>query len=213
MNVVIVGCGTVGARLAKLLDQPNDEVSVVDIDQAAFDGLGSEFQGRCVKGEGFDEQVLIDAGVKECDAFAVVTGSDNVNLMVSEIALRLFSVPHVVTRIVNPDRIDLYQQLGLDYISDAELVAEGVCGKIRARKAHHMDTFGDYEVLTFSLNGREGLVRVRDLEALGEIDVSLVEHDGESFMATPNMFLRDGDNLLVVARQDDISALFPYMKG
>lgn len=213
LNVVIIGCGRVGASLAKMLDSPGNEVAIVDVDKGAFADLGSEFQGHKVVGQGFDETVLREAGVDVCDAFAAVTSSDNVNLMASEVARRLYGVPHVVTRLVNPERMGLYQQLGLDYICDTELVAEGISAKLLARRAHHMDTFGDYEVLTFTLELGGGVIHVRDLEALGEIDVSLFEHDGESFMAAPNMFLHDGDRVLAVAREDALPLLSPYMKG
>lgn len=214
MNIIVVGCGRVGASLARILDTPENEVSVVDVDRAAFSHLTSEFQGRCVVGQGFDEDALREAGIDEADAFAAVTSLDNVNLMASEVARRLYKVPHVITRLVNPSRMELYRQLGLDYICDTELVAEGISAKIRSRRAHHMDTFGDYEVLTFTLAVRGGgVMHVRDLEALGEIDVSLFEHDGQAFMATPNMFLHDGDTVLAVANESALAALQPYMKG
>lgn len=213
MNIIVVGCGRVGASLANILDTTENEVSVVDIDKESFADLGPEFQGRCVLGQGFDETTLREAGIDVCDAFAAVTSSDNVNLMASEVARQLYHVPHVITRLINPERLGLYQQLGLDYICDTELVAEGISSKIRARRAHHMDTFGDYEVLTFSLNAKGGVMHVRDLEALGEVDVALFERDGESFLAAPNMFLHDGDTVLAVAHVSALSALQSYMKG
>ena len=212
MNIVIVGCGRVGASLATLLDTPEDEVSIIDVDPAAFARLG-DFQGRRIVGQGFDEDVLRDAGIDVCDAFAAVTSSDNVNLMASEIARRLYGVPHVLTRLINPQRMELYQQLGLDYVCDTELVAEGISSKIRARRAHHIDTFGSYEVMTFILNANGGVMHVRDLEDLGEIDISLFEHDGDAFMATPSMFLHDGDTIFAVAHENSLEALAPYMKG
>ncbi len=208
-----MGCGRVGASLARLLDASDDEVTVVDVDGAAFARLGGEFQGRKITGQGFDEDVLRDAGVDMCDAFAAVTSSDSTNLMASRVASLLYGVPHVITRLINPEWLELYQQLGLDYICDTELVAEGISSKIRARRAHHIDTFGSYEVLTFTLHLPSGVMHVRDLEELGEVDVSLFEHDGKSFMAAPNMFLHDGDSVLAVARTDALEALAPYMKG
>jgi len=212
VNIVIVGCGRVGASLARVLDTPDDEVAIIDTDPAAFARLG-EFQGRTIEGQGFDEDVLLSAGIDVCDAFAAVTSSDNVNLMASEIARRLYGVPHVITRLINPSRIDLYHQLGLDYVCDTELVAEGISSKIRARRAHHMDTFGEFEVLRFNLNTYGRVMQVRELEELGDIDISLFEHDEQSFMATPNMFLHDGDTVLAIAHQSSLPALAPYMKG
>jgi Trk K+ transport system NAD-binding subunit len=67
-------------------------------------------------------------------------------------------------------------------------------------------------VLTFLLN-TETVLHVRDLEDLGEIDVSLFEHDGDTYLAEPGMFLHDGDAVLAVVRTGDLPALAPYMKG
>ena len=214
MNIIVVGCGRVGASLAVVLDTPENEVSIVDIDPSSFARLNGEFEGRKVVGQGFDEDVLLAAGIEDCDAFAAVTSQDNVNLMASEVARRLYKVPHVITRLINPERLDLYRQLGLDHVCDTELVAENMAAKILAGRAHHIDVFGDYEVLTFVLaleNG--GVVHVRDIEALGDIHISLFEHDDETYVANPSMFLHDGDTVLAVARGNSLLELASYMKS
>ena len=214
MNIIVVGCGRVGASLAVVLDTPENEVSIVDIDPSSFARLNGEFEGRKVVGQGFDEDVLLAAGIEDCDAFAAVTSQDNVNLMASEVARRLYKVPHVITRLINPERHDLYRQLGLDHVCDTELVAENMAAKILAGRAHHIDVFGDYEVLTFVLSLENGgVVHVRDIEALGDIHISLFEHDDETYVANPSMFLHDGDTVLAVARGNSLLELASYMKS
>ena len=214
MNIIVVGCGRVGASLAVVLDTPENEVSIVDIDPSSFARLNGEFEGRKVVGQGFDEDVLLAAGIEDCDAFAAVTIQDNVNLMASEVARRLYKVPHVITRLINPERLDLYRQLGLDHVCDTELVAENMAAKILAGRAHHIDVFGDYEVLTFVLSLENGgVVHVRDIEALGDIHISLFEHDDETYVANPSMFLHDGDTVLAVARGNSLLELASYMKS
>lgn len=214
MNIIVVGCGRVGASLAVVLDTPENEVSIVDIDPRSFARLNGEFEGRKVVGQGFDEDVLLAAGIEDCDAFAAVTSQDNVNLMASEVARRLYKVPHVITRLINPERLDLYRQLGLDHVCDTELVAENMAAKILAGRAHHIDVFGDYEVLTFALSLENGgVVHVRDIEALGDIHISLFEHDDETYVANPSMFLHDGDTVLAVARGNSLLELASYMKS
>lgn len=214
MNIIVVGCGRVGASLAVVLDTPENEVSIVDIDPRSFARLNGEFEGRKVVGQGFDEDVLLAAGIEDCDAFAAVTSQDNVNLMASEVARRLYKVPHVITRLINPERLDLYRQLGLDHVCDTELVAENMAAKILAGRAHHIDVFGDYEVLTFVLSlENSGVVHVRDIEALGDIHISLFEHDDETYVANPSMFLHDGDTVLAVARGNSLLELASYMKS
>ena len=212
VRIIVVGCGRVGKQLAELLDTPENLVTVIDIEPGALAGLSSEFQGMRVVGHGYDEMVLEQAGIRDCDAFAAVTSLDNVNLMSSEVARRLYDVPHVLTRLINPEHIQLYQQLGLDYICDTELVAESMATKVRARRAHHLETFGEYEVLTFTLQTPR-VIHVRDLEALGEVHVALFEHDDEQFLATHGMFLHDGDTVVAVAHESALPRLAEYMKG
>ena len=213
MNVIIVGCGRVGASLAKVLDTPDNEVTVIDQSPAALALLGTEFQGRTVVGQGYDEEILNAANAYKCDAFAAVTSSDNVNLMASEVARRLYKVRHVITRLVNPARMELYEQLGLDYICDTELVAESISAKIRSRHAYHIETFGEYELFVFTLVTAGRVIHVRDLESLGDVRISLFEHDGESFVANPGMYLHDGDKVFAVAHESALPKLAAYMKG
>ena len=58
MRVIIIGCGRVGARTAAELDQRGDHVTVIDVDQRAFNRLPSTFGGITVRGSGSDEDIL-----------------------------------------------------------------------------------------------------------------------------------------------------------
>lgn len=211
MNVIVVGCGRVGAALAESLSGADNRLSVVDADAGAFLRLGNSFQGSKVMGQGYDEEVLREAGIATCDTFVAATNSDNVNLMAVEVARKLYQVPHVIIRLVNPTRLEMYRKLGLDFVCDSELTAEEIYGKIHAQRAYHVDKLGDYETLRFSLVS-QGVMHVRDLEDLGDIDVVLFEHDGEVFRGLPNMFLHEGDEVMVAAHVDSLPALLPYMK-
>ena len=54
---------------------------------------------------------------------------------------------------------------------------------------------------------------MRDIEALGDIHISLFEHDDETYVANPSMFLHDGDTVLAVARGNSLLELASYMKS
>ena len=92
MDIIVVGCGRVGSKLANLFADNGFNVTVIDKDAKAFTALGSGFNGRFVEGIGYDEQVLAEAGVDHSDVVAAVTSSDNANLMVVEVARKLFGV-------------------------------------------------------------------------------------------------------------------------
>ncbi|MBX5489954.1 MAG: TrkA family potassium uptake protein [Chloroflexi bacterium] len=126
MYVIIMGCGRVGARLARLLSDAGHEVLVLDVNSHAFWRLGSDFKGRTMVGNGIDQDVLRRAGIERADAFAAVTQGDNRNIMAAQMAKYLFHVPRVVTRIYDPIRQDTYSALGLHAISPTVLGAEAL---------------------------------------------------------------------------------------
>jgi trk system potassium uptake protein len=117
MKLVIVGCGRVGAMAALALSQAGHQVTVIDNNRRAFDRLGTDFRGEMVLGNGIDEDVLRQAGIESADGFASLTNGDNRNIMAAQIAREIFKVPHVITRIYDPMREDVYRELGLNTVS------------------------------------------------------------------------------------------------
>ncbi len=124
MNVVIMGCGRVGAQLAGLLDADGHAVTVLDKDAYSFRRLPPDFNGTALAGNGLDQEVLKRAGIEKADAFFVVTQGDNRNVMAAQIAKHIFNVPKVICRIYDPLRRDIYQTLGLEAISPTTVFAQ-----------------------------------------------------------------------------------------
>jgi trk system potassium uptake protein TrkA len=124
VKVVILGCGRVGAELARLLDQAGHHVTIIDSTSDSFQRLDPKFSGEKVIGNGIDEEVLKRAGIETADAFAAVTNGDNRNIMASQIAKEIFRVPKVVCRIYDPIRQSTYRDLGLEAFSPTIIGAE-----------------------------------------------------------------------------------------
>ena len=110
MNIIIVGCGRVGSRLAIQLSSEGNNVTVIDRNPLAFDKLEGTFKGELVIGTGIDEEILSNAGITSADAVISVTKGDNTNIMVGQIAKFIFKVPRVVVRIVDPKSKRFYEQ-------------------------------------------------------------------------------------------------------
>ncbi len=116
MKVVILGCGRVGAALAKQMAGEGHDVTIIDRDTGAFRRLGTRFKGTKVVGPGTDVDVLRRAGVEGADAFFSVTDGDNRNIMAAQIAKNVFNVPRVLTRLYDPNRAQAYQEMGIQTI-------------------------------------------------------------------------------------------------
>jgi len=132
MNIVIMGCGRVGAELAAMLDEEGHKVTVLDTEPYSFRRLPSAFKGKALVGDGTDEDSLRKAGIDQADVFVAVTQGDNRNVMAAQIAKHLFNVPKVVCRIYDPLREEMYHALGLETISPttigAQLLKEVILG-------------------------------------------------------------------------------------
>ena len=217
-NIIVVGCGRVGSRLALMLSNYENNVCVIDRDPRAFASLGRDFNGATFAGVGYDEDVLMKAGIDECDFLAAVTQSDNVNLMVVEIARRLYDVPHAVARLYNTGHERAYLQLGIEYVCGTALVAEEIFSKISSGLGEHITTLGDCEVVQFALDlsqTRSDYIKVSDLESRHKIRVCAFERaDGEiSSIPTPSSVLYHGDTVLVALRHGMIPEIAKYMQN
>jgi len=124
MNVIIMGCGRVGAQLAAMLDEDGHKVTILDREPHSFTRLPANFQGKALVGDGTDEDSLRRAGIEEADVFVAVTQGDNRNVMAAQIAKHVFNVPKVVCRIYDPLREELYHILGLETISPTTVGAK-----------------------------------------------------------------------------------------
>jgi trk system potassium uptake protein TrkA len=116
MNVVVMGCGRVGSRVASILDNNGHNVSIIDTNSSAFRRLSREYGGDTVIGTGIDEDVLRQAGIGKADVFIAATNGDNRNIMAGQVARVMFDVSQVIVRIYDPVRADTYRRLGLSTV-------------------------------------------------------------------------------------------------
>ncbi len=116
MYVVIVGCGRLGSLVASRLSKEGHSVVVIDVDELAFDNLSAEFSGFQLEGDATELAMLRQAKIDKADVFIACTHDDNVNLMVAQIAGKIFSVRRVLARVFDPQREEVYSRLGIETI-------------------------------------------------------------------------------------------------
>ena len=135
MNILVVGCGRVGANLVRQLDDAGHDVAVLDDEVDSLKRLSEfddyNFTGVAVIGVPIDVDVLRQAGIETCDAVAAVTDSDNINIMVAEIARDIFHVDRVVCRIADPTRNKTFsRQFALDTVCPTDLTVQATLDKL-----------------------------------------------------------------------------------
>lgn len=197
MRVIVMGCGRVGEQLSLLLMKEGHQVTVIDMNSHALARLGPDFKGSKVLGVGFDQEVLISAGIETADAFAATSSSDNANIIAARIARNHFHVPRVVARLYDPRRAEIYQRLGLLTISSTTWGAERIRELLSHSDLDPILTFGSGEVCLLTFETPYHLVgkMVKHLMVAGEIQVIAITRKGHAFIPHAGTGLHEGDLL------------------
>jgi trk system potassium uptake protein TrkA len=120
---IIVGCGRLGANIANTLSDEGGNVLIIDKNMDAFRKLSPSFGGLSIAGDATDIDVLQDAQIGKASIVVAVTNSDNVNIMVAQIASEMFQIHRVIARLYDPERKCVYNEFGIDTICPAVLSA------------------------------------------------------------------------------------------
>jgi trk/ktr system potassium uptake protein len=195
MNIIIMGCGRVGSQVSQLLVQQGHMVTVIDHDANALARLGRDFKGRVVEGLGFDRNVLIEAGVESAEGFVAASASDNANIVAARIARNIFRVPRVVARLYDPVRAEVYQRLGLTTISSTQWGAERIVEVVTHNDLDVVDIFrdGGTMMVRVEVPSRLNGYRVAQMNIPGELLVSAITRDDQTFIPVTGTEFREGD--------------------
>lgn len=142
-NYLIVGCGRIGHLLALALERKGFDVVVVDKNEDALKKLErAGFSGALFNGVPIDTAVLELAGIDGCDCVAAVTDDDNTNIMVSQIAKEFYNVGHVVTRVHDAEREQVYEEFGLKTICPTNLAYNAILNALISPEESEIVTVG-----------------------------------------------------------------------
>ncbi len=210
-HFVIMGCGRVGATLAHTLEDAGHSVAIIDQDDRAFRRLRSGFTGRKVTGVGFDRDTLKQAGCEEAYAFAAVSSGDNSNILATRVARETFHVSHVVARIYDPGRAEIYQRLGIPTVAAVRWSADQVLRRILPEQ--HLA--GDYRepsgrLVLSEVDLNEGWIghTLTAIEAASGIRIAFLTRFGEGVLPQPGTAYQEGDTvhaMLSLDRSDEVA--------
>jgi trk system potassium uptake protein TrkA len=215
MNVIIVGCGRVGAELALLLGGRGHDVTVIDHVGSSFGHLDAAYRGRTIEAEPLAEGVLEKAGIREAQALATVTNSDAVNAVVAHVARTVYSVPNVVARNYDPRWRALHEVMGLTAVSSTAWGAQRIEELLERPRLRAVFSAGNGEVELYEMRVPDEWAG-RPLSALVEgipcSPVSLT-HGGRASLPAPGLSLVAGDLVHVTATLEGAALLGRRLEG
>lgn len=124
MKSIIVGGGKIGYNLLKTLKERGHQVTLIERDKETCLKIAEDFNSDVIWGDGTDLDVLKDAGIEEAEIVAAVTGTDEENLVICQIAKISFNMNKTIARVNNPKNTTMFKILGIDNtVCSTEVIA------------------------------------------------------------------------------------------
>ncbi|MBL7131727.1 MAG: NAD-binding protein [Candidatus Omnitrophica bacterium] len=203
MYIIIVGGGNIGYFLAKRLFQDKHNVVLIDKDKDRAEIIAKELDILVIKGDGCESQILEQAGISKADVLAAVTGDDEDNFIICQLAKERFNISRTVGRINDPKNEHTFSELGIDVpINSSAIIAKIIEEEV---------SFSDFVNLLSFKRGKLSIVRVDLLKSSPVInkqlqDISLPESSVlVSIIRGNKVVVPKGDTVLLP--RDDIIAL------
>jgi trk system potassium uptake protein TrkA len=203
MYAIVAGGGKIGYYLAKELVEQGHEVLILEKDGRRCRLIEEELGNLVMEGDAAEASVLAEAGSERADVIVAVTGDDEDNLVICQVAKKRFSTPRAVARINNPKNEQIFRMLGIDAtvsstdvilgVLEQELPAQGIVPLLRLRHA-------DLEVVETVLDPRApGVGRtIRELGLPAECTIAVVIRGGLPIFPTAETRLAAGDELIAL---------------
>jgi trk system potassium uptake protein len=213
LHVVIMGCGRVGSELAARLEARGHTVAIIDKNQNAFRSLRYGCDCQKVAGYGFDEAVLVQAGIERAGAFAAVSNGDNSNIVAARLVREKFEVPIVVARIYDPRRAEIYQRLGIPTVATVKWTTDQVMRFLIPEQlaSDWKDPTEGVSLVTMVLPPDWAGWRIDELESDGHRRVVAVTRNGQARIVTPSLILQEGDQVHLALDNPGLDELRPMI--
>lgn len=216
MYVLVVGGGKVGLNLTRELMQKGHEVTLVEGNRRRYSVLEPQLEHVVQLGDGTELWVLERAGIERADMVIAVTGDDEDNIIISQVAREKYGRETIIARCNNIRNMEHFELLDIrPVVSSTDLILRLI--------EHEVPQYGLIHLLTLQVENLEIIElevsagspaagkRVDELQLPAESLVIAILRSGEGFVPRGDMVIQAGDEVLLVLSptiEQDITRLF-----
>jgi len=216
MYVIVVGAGKVGYYLAKTLIQEGHEVLVLEKDRKTVETLTDELGELIIHGDGCEIRTMDEVGMGRANVVVAVTGDDEDNLVICQMAKRKFGVSRTIARVNDPKNEELFKQLGIDQtVSSTRIIFNLLEQQIEPGQVIPLAALkrGEIEVVEANITAGSSVVglKINELKLPENALVISIIRDDHAIIPHSDTRLHDGDSVIAMIKADqekDLRAIF-----
>ena len=218
MFVLVIGGGKVGYYLTKELIDSGHEVVLMEKDRARADQIADEIGSIVIPHDGCEGSYLKEAGANRADIVAAVTGDDEDNLVICQMAKRKFNVKRVIARINNPKNEVTFQMLGIDEtVSSTKLIYSLIEQEVEVADVIPLMALrkGHLELVEVALTAGSPVVnrKVRDLKLPQSCTLAILVRGDNSEVIHGETALRAGDIIVAITPSAQVQQFREVLLG
>jgi trk system potassium uptake protein TrkA len=218
MFVLVVGGGKVGYYLAKELIDSGHECVLMEKDRVRADTIRDEIGSVVIAQDGCEGKYLREAGANRADIVAAVTGDDEDNLVICQMAKHHFDVPRTIARVNNPKNEQLFRHLGVDeIISPTRMILGSIEQDIPVHELLHLAALGvgELELIEAHLQPSSPAVgrNAREIPLPEGCAIFAVIRDEVAIPIRADTVLAEGDKVIAIGKTECQGALHEQLIG
>ena len=208
MYVIVVGGGKVGYYLTNQLLSEGHEVLLLEKDRSRQAMLAEQMGEVVVQGDGCEVRIMSEAGFGRADVIVAVTGDDEDNLVICQMAKRKFQAPRTVSRVNDPDNLVLFQKLGIDTtVSSTQIIFNLLDQQIETGEIIPLAALknGNIEIVAITVSERSPVLgrNVKDLPLPGDALIISVVREEHALLPQGDVRFENGDTVIAMVVADE----------
>jgi trk system potassium uptake protein TrkA len=203
MYVVIAGAGKVGWNLARELISKRNEVTVIESDRSRYLTVEQELEHAIQYGDATELWVLERAGINRADLTIAVTGDDEDNLLICQLAKEKYLCERIIARVNNPRNRQYFELLGIQpAVSATDLILRLIEHEVPSYGTVHLLDLRDEQLEIIEVEVPDGSpvigTRIADVNLPdGSLIISILR-EGRGFVPKADSVIEEGDEVLLV---------------
>src|SRR5688572_27938793 len=218
MYIVVVGGGKVGYFLAKELLEAGHELVILEKNGARARQIADELGSIVLNRDGCEGKHLAEAGANRAAIVAAVTGDDDDNLVVCQMAKHHFDVPRTIARVNNPRNEALFRHLGVDaIISPTRMALAAIEQDIPVHELLHLAQLegGELELIEAQIADDSHAIgrRPTDIPLPDGCTLFVLIHDDRALAIRPETIFQAGDKVIAISTTECETELHRQLIG